>query len=154
MFDDKFTESIQANYEGALPSGGEGSSLEQSVVELNFDDGCCIFQETSIANEEADIYIWEAADAGTEVDRIPSFILGKGGDFLQLIVPSKDLTPSFSVKGPDTVITLEINENQAEKPHQIILENIDLTVLGATDEAIAEKMIGQGNLEIVSQAQI
>lgn len=124
--------------------------ISMPIIELSYEDECRLFHSTNIGDENADIYIWEAAESLHEAERIANFISGKGGDVLQL--SGFDLFNlgdqlSFSYDGQHTTLSILCAPNKAK--HQIILENIDLTVLGQTNEEITETLIKQGNLDVV-----
>jgi len=138
----------------------EYTSETLAIIELSDNDDVFALNTNQENNDSSDLYIWTASndDFNTtqNTDNITQFTLGSGGDTLQLndlLLESQtedqlDQFLHFSYDGQDT--TIEINTNQDTSDHHfLVLNNMDLTVIGNTDGEIIHQLIQQGNLDIV-----
>jgi len=130
------------------------------VIELSSSDNLLVFNTSQTSDDNADIYIWNAdkneTSSALNTDNISQFTAGSGGDILQLndlLLESQtedelDQFLHFSFNGQDT--TIEINtDGQASENHFLVLNNVDLTSFGNSDNEIINQLIQQGNLDIV-----
>jgi len=130
------------------------------LIELDGSDDLLVFNTSQTSDDNADIYIWNADNNDTSsalnTDNISQFTAGSGGDILQLndlLIESQtedelDQFLHFSFNGQDT--TIEINtDGQASENHFLVLNNVDLTSFGNSDNEIIHQLIQQGNLDIV-----
>jgi len=130
------------------------------VIELSSSDDLLVFNTSQTSDDNADIYIWNAGNNETSstlnTDSISQFTIGSGGDILQLndlLLESQtedelDQFLHFSFNGQDT--TIEINtDGQTSESQLLVLNNVDLTSFGNSDNEIIHQLIQQGNLDIV-----
>jgi len=109
---------------------------------------------------ERDLFTWgEAASADKETpaeDRLSGFTLGPAGDVLDLsdlLVGENAASAAdylaFSVVTGDSIIAVDAQGNgDFERSYQVVLEGIDLSLLGDSNASIANKLISDGNLQI------
>ncbi|WP_390615033.1 LamG-like jellyroll fold domain-containing protein [Maricurvus nonylphenolicus] len=140
----------------------EGDSADNNLLGTADDD--VIFgrqgSDTATGGAGSDTYVWVDGDqsvSAVPVDVITDFQQGNGGDQLDL----RDLLEGesvanitdylqFSSDGTDTVVSIDSQGNGgASIDQQIVLEGIDLTLLG-NNQAIANQLISDGNLQIDS----
>lgn len=127
------------------------------LFEIGSSEQLTVFSETDISNQEADIYIWEIEEDSNHEEHIAHFSPGKGGDVLQLnnlLVDQKYTSQlgqylHFRFDGHNTTIEIRPEGQASNDAHFIVLDNVDLSAFGHTDEEIIEKLMGMGNLDIV-----
>ena len=111
----------------------------------------------------SDLFVWESGDQGTvstpAVDVVNDFAGGDALDLRDLLIGEDaggDLTTflSFEQSGSDTVIHVSSNGgftggyDAAAEDQTIVLQNVDLTALGGTDQLIIDALLA-GNQLIV-----
>ncbi len=104
--------------------------------------------------DDVDTFVWSGSDAGG-TDIVTDFIGDVGGDVLDVSAlldgeSSDDLGDlatylSFSSDGNDTTISVDIDGDGAGTDMSIVLEGIDLTLLG-NDQAILQNLLDNGNI--------
>ena len=137
------------------------SSLSQPpVIELSAQEPPLAFSLSSLENPEADVYIWNTADNASDIapdtDHIANFVAGDGGDILQLndlLIESSDESEleqflHFSFDGQDTTLEIRPEGSGGEDSHFLVLNNVDLTSFGNSDNEIIDQLINNGNLDI------
>ena len=110
--------------------------------------------DTLTGGSGIDTFVWQSGDQGTiqtpAVDTITDFNVGSGGDVLDLSGllegenhPSAAVLAnylSFSLVGNDTHINIQPNAN-GNVTQQIVLQNVDLTAGGASDQSIINNLL-------------
>jgi VCBS repeat-containing protein len=114
--------------------------------------------DTATGGAGSDTYVWVDGDqssAVVPVDVISDFQRGTDGDLLDLrdLLQGENVANvtdylQFESDGTDTVVSIDSQGNAgASVDQQIVLEGIDLTLLG-NNQAIANQLLGDGNLHI------
>ncbi|MFL0802012.1 MAG: retention module-containing protein [Agarilytica sp.] len=103
--------------------------------------------------DDSDIFVWNSTDdVGNDV--VTDFTDGAGGDVLDISdllqgesddAAVLDNYLSFSSDGTDTTISVDVDGDGVATDMSIVLEGIDLTLLGA-DQAIIQNLLDNGNL--------
>ena len=120
--------------------------------------------DTLTGGAGSDVFFWGPADADGSTDTITDFITGTGGDVLHLesvlvneIGREFGAFDNFNIQdyisittGVNTTLTLDADATGGFTDLTIILEGIDLSGLGGTDEAILQSLINSGNLKVSS----
>ncbi len=114
--------------------------------------------DTATGGAGSDTYVWvdgDQASAAVSVDVISDFQQGTDGDLLDLrdLLQGENVANitdylQFESDGTDTVVSIDSQGTAgASVDQQIVLEGIDLTLLG-NNQAIANQLLGDGNLHI------
>ena len=118
--------------------------------------------DTLTGGAGSDVFFWGPADADGSTDTITDFITGTGGDVLHLesvlvneIGQEFGAFNNFNIQdyisittGVNTTLTIDADATGGFTDLTIILEGIDLSGLGGTDEAILQSLINSGNLKV------
>jgi VCBS repeat-containing protein len=138
----------------------EGDNADNNLLGSAGDD--VIFgrqgSDTATGGAGSDTYVWVDGDqssAEVPVDVISDFQRGTDGDLLDLrdLLQGENVANvtdylQFESDGTDTVVSIDSQGNAgASVDQQIVLEGIDLTLLG-NNQAIANQLLGDGNLHI------
>jgi len=118
-----------------------------------------LFPDSAIEDElnaPGSLYIWQP-DSNSSQSMISDFQTGAGGDTLRLAdllndsAESTDLTDYLHFQTNDGDTTLEIRPNgmEGDSVHTITLAQVDLGILGQSDQEIIQGLIHQGNLDIL-----
>jgi len=109
---------------------------------------------------DRDLFVWgEAVSADSEtpaVDILSGFTLGPAGDVLDLsdLLVGEDAASvsnylAFSVVTGDSIIAVDAQgKGDFERSYKVVLEGIDVSLLGDSNATIASKLISDGNLQI------
>jgi Concanavalin A-like lectin/glucanases superfamily/Bacterial Ig domain/Bacterial cadherin-like domain/Cadherin-like domain/RTX calcium-binding nonapeptide repeat (4 copies) len=138
----------------------EGDNVDNNLLGGAGDD--VIFgrqgSDTATGGAGSDTYVWVDGDqssAVVPVDVISDFQRGTDGDLLDLrdLLQGENVANvtdylQFESDGTDTVVSIDSKGNAgASVDQQIVLEGVDLTLLG-NNQAIANQLLGDGNLHI------